>query len=56
MTDKVDWWNFGVWYVGGEKQLLVYQVAADDSIARMEVIELQQAELLHMPLRRVRIS
>lgn len=40
-------WNFGVWYVGGEKQLLVYQVAADDSIARMEVIELPQASYLH---------
>ena len=40
-------WNFGVWYVGGEKQLLVYQVAPDDSIARMEVIELPQASYLH---------
>ncbi|AEG12278.1 Carotenoid oxygenase [Shewanella baltica OS183] len=40
-------WNFGVWYVGGEKLLLVYQVAADDSIARMEVIELPQASYLH---------
>ncbi|WP_198780661.1 carotenoid oxygenase family protein [Shewanella putrefaciens] len=40
-------WNFGVWYVGGEKQLLVYQVAADDSIARMEVIELPQASYIH---------
>lgn len=40
-------WNFSVWYVGGEKQLLVYQVAADDSIARMEVIELPQASYLH---------
>ncbi|WP_237703912.1 carotenoid oxygenase family protein [Shewanella sp. HN-41] len=40
-------WNFGVWYVGGEKQLRVYQVAADDSIARMEVIELPQASYLH---------
>jgi len=40
-------WNFGVWYVGGEKQLLVYQVASDDSIARMEVIELPQASYLH---------
>ncbi|MCU8083465.1 carotenoid oxygenase family protein [Shewanella sp. SM23] len=40
-------WNFGVWYVGGEKQLLVYQVAPDDSVARMEVIELPQASYLH---------
>ncbi|MGI2116816.1 carotenoid oxygenase family protein [Shewanella oncorhynchi] len=40
-------WNFGVWYVGGEKQLFVYQVAPDDSIVRMEVIELPQASYLH---------
>jgi carotenoid cleavage dioxygenase-like enzyme len=40
-------WNFGSWYVGGQKQLLVYQVGADDRMQRLQQITLPQASYLH---------
>ncbi|QSX41247.1 carotenoid oxygenase family protein [Shewanella cyperi] len=40
-------WNFGCWYVGGDKDLLLYHIAPDDSVAAMEVINLPQAGYIH---------
>lgn len=40
-------WNFGCWYVGGNKTLLVYQVDSDDNVSRLASIELPQAGYIH---------
>ena len=39
-------WNFGTWYYGGQKTLLLYQVAAK-GISRLQQITLPQASYVH---------